>query len=295
MNSPATRTGKSGGTRSSWPTSRRSRRAGSPTGTSSWRRTPTSGTDLEAFLAGHDEVARLTAPLRAARAGRRPRPGRPASRCGPMALPPGIGELGDFRLLREVGRGGMGVVYEAEQISLRRRVALKVLPFAAAIDPRRLQRFKTEALTAAHVQHEKIVPVHAVGCERGVHYYAMQFIEGQSLAALIGELRRLRDERNRACRPRRERPSRAPRPRFRTCRSFARGAGGRRGHARRDDHLSRTVVGPPPVFRPGGRAGPAGGAGAGARPPGGDRASRRQAGQPAAGPPVVGGHSWSLL
>ena len=48
---------------------------------------------------------------------------------------PGIGELGDFRLLREVGRGGMGVVYEAEQISLRRRVALKVLPFAAAIDP----------------------------------------------------------------------------------------------------------------------------------------------------------------
>ena len=88
----------------------------------------------------------------------------------------------------------MGVVYEAEQISLRRRVALKVLPFAAAIDPRRLQRFKTEALTAAHVQHEKIVPVHAVGCERGVHYYAMQFIEGQSLAALIGELRRLRDE-----------------------------------------------------------------------------------------------------
>ena len=89
----------------------------------------------------------------------------------------------------------MGVVYEAEQISLRRRVALKVLPFAAAIDPRRLQRFKTEALAAAHVQHEKIVPVHAVGCERGVHYYAMQFIEGQSLAALIGELRALRDER----------------------------------------------------------------------------------------------------
>ena len=88
----------------------------------------------------------------------------------------------------------MGVVYEAEQISLRRRVALKVLPFAAAIDPRRLQRFKTEALAAAHVQHERIVPVHAVGCERGVHYYAMQFIDGQSLAALIAGLRRLRDE-----------------------------------------------------------------------------------------------------
>jgi eukaryotic-like serine/threonine-protein kinase len=145
--------------------------------------------DLEAFLAGHDEVARLTAPFRADTRG----PFGPP-RARQNAPSPGIGELGDFRLLREVGRGGMGVVYEAEQISLRRRVALKILPFAAAIDPRRLQRFKTEALTAAHVQHEKIVPVHAVGCERGVHYYAMQFIEGQSLAALIGELRRLRDE-----------------------------------------------------------------------------------------------------
>ncbi|MDB5349963.1 MAG: prkC 27 [Planctomycetota bacterium] len=149
--------------------------------------------DLEAFLAGHDEVARLTAPLRAARLGDASGLVDPP-RDGPGALPPGIGEIGDFRLLREVGRGGMGVVYEAEQISLRRRVALKLLPFAAAIDPRRLQRFKTEALTAAHVQHERIVPVHAVGYERGVHYYAMQFIEGQSLAALIGELRRLRDE-----------------------------------------------------------------------------------------------------
>src|SRR4029077_8592691 len=137
---------------------------------------------------------RLTAPLRAASEGdAHGLIGAP--REGPDETPAGLGELGDFRLLREVGRGGMGVVYEAEQISLRRRVALKVLPFAAAIDPRRLQRFKTEALTAAHVQHETIVPVHAVGCERGVHYYAMQFIEGQSLAALIGELRRLRDER----------------------------------------------------------------------------------------------------
>ena len=89
----------------------------------------------------------------------------------------------------------MGVVYEAEQISLRRQVALKVLPFAAAIEQRRLQRFKTEALTTAHVQHERIVPVHAVGCERGVHYYAMQFIDGQSLAAvLIASLAALRDE-----------------------------------------------------------------------------------------------------
>jgi eukaryotic-like serine/threonine-protein kinase len=99
------------------------------------------------------------------------------------------GRLGDFRILREIGRGGMGIVYEAEQVSLDRRVALKVLPFAAALDGKQLQRFKNEAQAAAHLHHTHIVPVHAVGCERGVHYYAMQFIEGKTLAAMITELR----------------------------------------------------------------------------------------------------------
>jgi serine/threonine protein kinase/Flp pilus assembly protein TadD len=79
----------------------------------------------------------------------------------------------------------MGVVYEAEQISLARRVALKVLPFAATMDPRHLQRFQNEARAAASLEHPHIVPVYAVGCERGVHYYAMKFIDGQSLADLI--------------------------------------------------------------------------------------------------------------
>jgi WD40 repeat protein/serine/threonine protein kinase len=99
------------------------------------------------------------------------------------------GPLGDYRIVREIGRGGMGIVYEAVQISLGRRIALKVLPFAAALDPRQLQRFKNEAQAAAHLQHPQIVPVHAVGCERGVHYYAMQFIDGRALAAVIQELR----------------------------------------------------------------------------------------------------------
>src|SRR5262249_28060028 len=85
--------------------------------------------------------------------------------------------------------GGMGVVYEAEQISLGRRVALKVLPFASTLDAKQLQRFKNEAQAAAHLHHNSIVPVHATGCERGVHYYAMQYIEGQTLASLIAELR----------------------------------------------------------------------------------------------------------
>jgi tetratricopeptide (TPR) repeat protein len=114
--------------------------------------------------------------------------GAPADPALPPAADP-AGTLGDFRLLRQVGRGGMGVVYEAEQISLRRRVALKVLPFAAALDPRHLQRFKNEAQAAAQLHHAHIVPVHAVGVERGVHYFVMQFIEGQSLAEVIASLR----------------------------------------------------------------------------------------------------------
>lgn len=99
------------------------------------------------------------------------------------------GVLGDFRIVREVGRGGMGVVYEAEQISLGRRVALKVLPFAATMDARQLQRFHNEARAAAGLHQEHIVPVHAVGCERGIHFYAMQFIDGRTLAELIEQQR----------------------------------------------------------------------------------------------------------
>jgi serine/threonine protein kinase len=98
------------------------------------------------------------------------------------------GTLGDFRIVREVGKGGMGVVYEAEQLSLRRRVALKVLPFAATMDPRHLRRFQNEAQAAACLHHTNIVPVYFVGCERGVHFYAMQFIDGQPLSKLIRQL-----------------------------------------------------------------------------------------------------------
>jgi serine/threonine protein kinase/Flp pilus assembly protein TadD len=116
----------------------------------------------------------------------------PEAAAGDADVAPPGGTLGDFRILRQVGRGGMGVVYEAEQVSLGRRVALKVLPFAGALDPRRLQRFKNEAQAAAHLQHQNIVPVYFVGCDRGVHYYAMQFIDGRTLAEVIDELRRER-------------------------------------------------------------------------------------------------------
>src|SRR5262249_38403885 len=95
---------------------------------------------------------------------------------------PGPGVLGDFRIVRQIGRGGMGIVYEAEQLSLDRRVALKILPLAAALDGKQLQRFQLEAHAAACLHHTNIVPVHAVGCERGVPFYAMQYIESRSLA-----------------------------------------------------------------------------------------------------------------
>jgi serine/threonine protein kinase/Flp pilus assembly protein TadD len=101
--------------------------------------------------------------------------------------------LGDYRILREVGRGGMGIVYEAEQESLGRHVALKVLPFTALDNPERLVRFRREARAAAGLHHTNIVPVFGVGEHRGIHYYAMQFIHGQGLDAVAEEVRRLRD------------------------------------------------------------------------------------------------------
>lgn len=106
---------------------------------------------------------------------------------GELGMP--AAPIGDYQLLREIGRGGMGIVYEAQQLSLNRRVALKILPFASALDARQLQRFKTEASAAAQLHHDNIVPIFAIGCERGVHFYAMQLIEGQSVAAWISELR----------------------------------------------------------------------------------------------------------
>jgi serine/threonine protein kinase len=102
------------------------------------------------------------------------------------SLPPN--PVGDFQIVREIGRGGMGIVYEAIQLSLGRRVAMKVLPFAATFDSKQLQRFRQEAQAAAQLHHTNIVPVYAVGCERGIHYYAMQLIEGHSLDFVIRQL-----------------------------------------------------------------------------------------------------------
>jgi WD40 repeat protein/tetratricopeptide (TPR) repeat protein/serine/threonine protein kinase len=100
--------------------------------------------------------------------------------------------LGEYRILREVGRGGMGVVYEAVQESLGRHVALKVLPIRGAVPEKQRERFRREAKTAANLHHTNIVPVFGVGEAEGVHFYAMQFIHGQGLDAVLEEVRRLR-------------------------------------------------------------------------------------------------------
>ena len=110
----------------------------------------------------------------------------------PAEQAPALSSVGDFRILRHVGRGGMGVVYEAEQISLGRRVALKVLPGGALRDPKTLERFRREARAAARLHHTNIVPVFEVGEDGDVVYYTMQFIQGESLDLVIDELKRLR-------------------------------------------------------------------------------------------------------
>jgi hypothetical protein len=102
------------------------------------------------------------------------------------------GSLGDFRPVREFGRGGMGVVYEALQVSLNRRVALKVLPPFQADDPHRLRRFQIEAQAAACLNHPHLVPVYAVGSEGSIPYFAMQLIEGRTLARVTDEARATR-------------------------------------------------------------------------------------------------------
>ena len=141
--------------------------AGRRTGASCWRPIRALAAQLEACLAGIEFVHRAAGP-----AGDEP------------------ATLGEFQILRELGRGGMGVVYEAEQTSLRRRVALKVLRFGAVADEEAMQRFRREAETVARLHHTNIVPIFAVGCERDVHYYAMQFIDGQSLADVLADSRR---------------------------------------------------------------------------------------------------------
>ena len=117
------------------------------------------------------------------------RGGRPVETSGGDESTAGTA-LGDFRMLREIGRGGMGVVYEAVQGSLNRTVALKVLPAHLTLREESVARFQREASTAARLKHPGIVKIHAVGEEEGAHYFAMEFVEGAPLNKVIDKVRR---------------------------------------------------------------------------------------------------------
>src|SRR5262245_29786693 len=106
--------------------------------------------------------------------------------------PPPLEQLGDYRIIREVGHGGMGIVYEAEQVSLGRHVALKVLPKKMLRDAKQQRRFEREAKAAAKLHHTNIVPVFGVGECDGLPYYVMQFIQGLGLDEVLDELKHLR-------------------------------------------------------------------------------------------------------
>lgn len=103
--------------------------------------------------------------------------------------PTQLRRIGEYEVLRRIAAGGMGIVFEARQSSLDRRVALKVLRLISGLDERQLQRFENEARAAATLHHPNIVPVFDFGEDRGIHYYAMQYIDGPSLAEVISFMR----------------------------------------------------------------------------------------------------------
>ncbi len=120
-----------------------------------------------------------------------------AKRAQPQGQPASLGgarleRLGDFHILREIGRGGMGIVYEAEQESLGRRVAIKVLPKHALVDSKQLKRFHREARIVARLQHPNIVAVFGVGEHEGFHYFIMQLIRGVGLDKIVAQLAQAR-------------------------------------------------------------------------------------------------------
>jgi eukaryotic-like serine/threonine-protein kinase len=135
--------------------------------------------ELSAFFADHDRFRQVAAPL--AEALTLP----PGESLAAPASGPTIRYFGDYELVEEIARGGMGVVYKARQMSLNRPVALKMILAGEWATPEARQRFRAEAEAAANLQHPNIVAIHKVGEHEGQQYFSMDFIAGKNLAELV--------------------------------------------------------------------------------------------------------------
>ncbi len=147
--------------------------------------------DLEAYVQQHPELAdtiRDLFPMIAALESMKRDDNRESARTATLR-PLDLKELGDFEIVREIGRGGMGIVYEARQTSLDRRVALKILPKQSLLDPVQLKRFEREARIVARLHHTNVVSLYGAGEHNGFHFLVMELVQGQSLGRLIKTLK----------------------------------------------------------------------------------------------------------
>src|SRR5262249_9020513 len=133
---------------------------------------------LRAFFADLDRMDRVASPLRVADA----LEATGAVETDGDTAPPTVRYFGDYELIEEIARGGMGIVYKARQASLNRLVALKMILAGSFASSREVQRFRSEAEAAANLDHPHIVPIHEVGEHDGQQYYSMKFVEGTALA-----------------------------------------------------------------------------------------------------------------